>query len=311
MVMRESEFSHRAAAESLPLRDAFSVLFFVSIGMLFDPTILINEPLHLLGVLAIIMLGNSTAAAILVLLLRYPLNTALIVAMSLAQIGEFSFILGGLGVELGLLPPEGMSLVLAAALISIALNSLLFASIKPIHRWLLNHFKFARELEHRQAPFVDLPITTETKYLEGQVVLVGFGRVGRRIGKGMDTSGIPYVVVEQNREVVEKLRKSGMAAVAGDASDPNVLIQAHIMHAAMLVIATPNPLNVRPMADTARTLNPNIEIVVRTHSEEESLLLSKDEIGTVFFGEEELARGMTTHVLERFARNATTENLPH
>jgi CPA2 family monovalent cation:H+ antiporter-2 len=311
MVMRESEFSHRAAAESLPLRDAFSVLFFVSIGMLFDPTILVNEPLHLLGVLSIIMLGNSTAAAILVLVLRYPLNTALIVAMSLAQIGEFSFILGGLGVQLGLLPAEGMSLVLAAALISIALNSLMFAAIKPLHRWLLKHFKFARELEHRQTPFVDLPMGTEAKYLEGQVVLVGFGRVGRRIGNGMDASGIPYVVVEQNREVVEKLRKNGMAAVAGDAADPNVLIQAHIMHAAMLVIATPNPLNVRPMADTARTLNPDIEIVVRTHSEEESLLLSKDEIGTIFFGEEELARGMTNHVLERFARNATNDSRAH
>ncbi|MES2624669.1 MAG: YbaL family putative K(+) efflux transporter [Pseudomonadota bacterium] len=301
MVMRESEFSHRAAAESLPLRDAFSVLFFVSIGMLFDPMILIDEPLHLLGVLAIIMLGNSTAAAALVLILRYPLKTALVVAVSLAQIGEFSFILGGLGVELGLLPEEGMSLVLAAALISIALNPLLFASITPLHRWLLKHSRFARELEHRQTPFVDLPTTTETKYLEGQVVLVGFGRVGRRIGKGMEASGIPYVVVEQNREVVEKIRKSGIVAVAGDASDPAVLIQAHIKNAAMLVIATPDPLNVRPMADTARLLNPGIEIVVRTHSEEESNMLRSDAIGTVFFGEEELARGMTSYVQERFA----------
>jgi CPA2 family monovalent cation:H+ antiporter-2 len=301
MVMRESEFSHRAAAESLPLRDAFSVLFFVSIGMLFDPTILLDEPLHLLGALAIIMLGNSLAAATLVLILRYPLRTALVVAMSLAQIGEFSFILGGLGVELGLLPPEGMSLVLAAALISIALNPLLFASIKPLHGWLLRHFRFARELEHRPTPFVDLPMTTEAKYLEGQVVLVGFGRVGRRISAGLETSGIPYVVVEQNREVVEKLRNSGIVAVAGDAADPAVLIQAHIKNAAMLVIATPDPLNVRPMADTARLLNPTIEIVVRTHSEEESNMLRNDEIGTVFFGEEELARGMTSHVQERFA----------
>jgi CPA2 family monovalent cation:H+ antiporter-2 len=148
-------------------------------------------------------------------------------------------------------------------------------------------------------------MTTEAKYLEGQVVLVGFGRVGRRIGKGLEASGIPYVVVEQNRELVEKLRNSGIVAVAGDAADPAVLIQAHIKNAAMLVIATPDPLNVRPMADTARLLNPAIEIVVRTHSEEESNMLRSDEIGTVFFGEEELARGMTSYVQERFAPSAS------
>ena len=118
--------------------------------------------------------------------------------------------------------------------------------------------------------------------------------------KALDARGIPYVVAEQNREVVEDLRRKGIAAVSGDAADPAVLIQAHIAHAAMLVVATPDPLNVRQMADTARTLNPDIEIVLRTHSEDESQLLRKDGVGTVFFGEEELARGMTSHVLERF-----------
>jgi CPA2 family monovalent cation:H+ antiporter-2 len=301
MVMRESEFSHRAAAESLPLRDAFSVLFFVSVGMLFDPNILLNEPLHLLGVVAVIIFGKSFAAAILVLALKYPFRTALVVSASLAQIGEFSFILGGLGMTLGLLPAEGMSLVLAGALISIALNPLVFASVDPLHKFLLAHFAFARRLEHRQAPFEELPVITEAKYLRGQIVLVGFGRVGRRIGKALDACNIPYIVVEQNREAVEALRKQGMAAVAGDATEANALVQAHIAHAAMLVIATPDPVNVRPMAEVARTLNPDIEIVVRTHSEEESALLRDDGIGTVFFGEEELARGMTDHILQRFA----------
>ena len=132
-------------------------------------------------------------------------------------------------------------------------------------------------------------------------MLAGYGRVGRRIAEALTERGIPYVVAEQNREVVEKLRKSGMPAVSGDAADPSVLIQAHITNAAMLVIATPDSMNVRKMAEIATTLQPGIEVVVRTHSEEESKLLQSDGIGTVFFGEEELAKGMTKHVLERFS----------
>ncbi len=301
MVMRESEFSHRAAEESLPLRDAFAVLFFVSVGMLFEPKILLDEPLQLLAVIAIIILGKSIAAMGLVLAFRYPLNTALTIAASLAQIGEFSFILAGLGMTLGILPASGMSLILAGAFISIALNPLVFSAIKPFRLWALKHSRLARNLESRSDPFAELPMSTERKYLEGQVVLVGYGRVGRRIAEALTERGIPYVVAEQNREVVEKLRKSGIPAVSGNAADPSVLIQAHITNAALLVIATPDAMDVRKMAEIATTLQPGIEIVVRTHSEEESKLLHKDGIGTVFFGEEELAKGMTKHVLERFS----------
>ena len=301
MVMRESEFSHRAAQESLPLRDAFSVLFFVSVGMLFEPQILLDEPAHVLGVVAIIIVGKSIAALGLVLAFRYPLNTALTVAASLAQIGEFSFILAGLGLSLGLLPKEGMSLVLAGALISIALNPFLFAAVEPVRRWILARSDLARRLEQRDDPYAELPMSTERKYLQGQVVLVGYGRVGRRIARSLDERGIPYVVAEQNRELVEDLRKQGVAAVSGNAADPAVLIQAHIADAAMLVVATPDPLNVRQMVETARTLNPDIEIVLRTHSENESDMLRMDGVGAVFYGEEELAKGMTRHVLERFA----------
>ncbi|SDZ07111.1 YbaL family putative K(+) efflux transporter [Nitrosomonas sp. Nm33] len=308
MVMRESEFSHRAAEESLPLRDAFSVLFFVSVGMLFDPQILMEKPMHVLGVVAIIIVGKSIAAMGLVLALRYPLNTALLVAASLAQIGEFSFILAGLGMSLGLLSSEGMDLVLAGALISIALNPFVFAGVIPISNWVLQRSELARRLEHREDPFAELPMTTERKYLEGQLVLVGYGRVGRRIAKELDERKIPYIVAEQNRELVEDLRKKGVAAVSGNATDPAVLIQAHIGGAAMLVIATPDTLNVRQIAEIARTLNPDIEIVLRTHSEDESLFLQKEKIGTVFFGEEELAKGMTNHILQRFAPQTTTSN---
>lgn len=301
MVMRESEFSHRAAQESLPLRDAFSVLFFVSVGMLFKPAILIEQPLHVLGTVAIIIVGKSVAAFALVLAFRYPLNTALTVSASLAQIGEFSFILAGLGLSLGLLPAEGMSLVLAGALISIALNPVLFAVNEPFRRWVLKRSALARRLEQRGDPYAELPMTTERKYLEGQVVLVGYGRVGRRIGSALQSRGIPFVVAEQNRELVESLRNRGIAAVSGNAADPAVLIQAHIARAAMLVVAIADPIDVRQMADTARTLNPSIEIVLRTHNEDESVMLRKEAIGTVFYGEEELAKGMTAHVLERFA----------
>ncbi|MDO8315716.1 MAG: YbaL family putative K(+) efflux transporter, partial [Rugosibacter sp.] len=279
MVLRESEFSHRAAEESLPLRDAFSVLFFVSVGMLFEPTILLEQPIRVLVVVAIIIFGKSIAALVIVLACRYPLNTALTVSASLAQIGEFSFILAGMGLSLGLLPAEGMSLILAGALISIALNPLLFAAIEPIRRWILERSAPARRLEQRIDPYAELPMTTERKYLEGQVVLVGFGRVGKRIASALEARGIPYVVAEQNRELVEKLRKKGIAAVSGNAADPAVLIQAHIADAAMLVVATPDSLNVRQMANTARTLNPRIEIVLRTHSEDESMMLRKEGIG--------------------------------
>ncbi|WP_160287417.1 YbaL family putative K(+) efflux transporter [Pseudomonas knackmussii] len=301
MVMRESQFSHRAAQESLPLRDAFSVLFFVSVGMLFEPAILLEQPLRVLGVVAIIMLGKSLAAMVLVLGLRYPLNTALTASASLAQIGEFSFILAGLGLALGLLPQEGMSLVLCGALLSIALNPLLFAAVGPLNRWAVAHSALARRLEQRTDPYAELPMSTDRKYLEGQVVLVGYGRVGRRIARALLQQGIPFVVAEQNRELVEQLRCQGLAAVSGNAVEPGVLIQAHIVNAAMLVVASPDAMSARHMVEIARTLNPDIEIVVRTHTDDETELMRQEGIGTIFFGEEELARGMADHVLNRFA----------
>ena len=300
VVMRESEYSHRAAEETLPLRDAFSVLFFVSIGMVVNPHILIDHPFQVMLVVLIAIIGNLVAALVVVLVLKYPLSTALSIAVSLGQIGEFSIILAGLGLALGLLQSDGVSLILAAVLISISLNSFLFAAIEPLRRWVLDKSAVARRLEMRQDPFAELPMSTDRKFLEGQVVLVGYGRVGRRIAQAMDARNIPYVVVEQNREVVEDLRRAGRAAVSGTASEPEVLIQAHIAQAAMLVVATPSSLHFRSMADTARTLNPDIEILLRSHSEDDTVLLTKEGIGTVFFGEEELATGMSAHVERRF-----------
>ncbi len=306
MMLRESEFSHRAASESLPLRDAFAVLFFVSVGMLFDPRVILDEPFKLLGVLAIILVGKTLAAIGLVLLFRYPLNTALTVGVSLAQIGEFSFILAGLGVSLGLMPSEGQSLILAGALLSIAANSALFAAIEPVRNWIGQHSALARRLEEREDPLAQLPVSVDQSLLTGQVVLVGYGKVGRRIGERLRAEGIPFVVAEQNREIVEALRQAHIPAVSGDAIEPATLIQAHVARAAMLVIAIPDTLNVRQMVDVARTLNPGIGIVLRTRNEEEAALLHQENQAATFFGERELAHGMAAHVLGKLQASQAT-----
>jgi CPA2 family monovalent cation:H+ antiporter-2 len=300
MVMRDSPLSYRAAEESLPFRDSFSVLFFVSVGMLFEPRVLIQEPLHSVAVLAIVIVGKSVAAFFLVLLFRYPLNTALTVSASLAQIGEFSFILAGLAVSLNLMPAEGQSLILAGAIISIALNPLVFRAIEPMQNWIRSRSKLAQALEHTTDPLAALPTSIDLKRLTGQVVLVGYGRVGSRIGAELTLQGIPFVVAEENREIVEKLREKDIPAVSGDASEPAVLIQAHIHRARMLVTAVPDFVQVRRMIETARTVNPRVQIVVRTHSEKESALLQKEKIDGIFFGEHELARSMTQYVLDRY-----------
>jgi CPA2 family monovalent cation:H+ antiporter-2 len=307
VVMSESPLSYRAAEESLPFRDAFSVLFFVSVGMLFDPQVLVREPFHVFVVVLIIILGKSLAAFFLVLLFRYPLNTALTVSASLAQIGEFSFILAGLGLSLGLLPIEGQSLILAGAIISIALNPLVFHAIEPAQAWIRSRSKLAQALERPDDPLAALPTTVDLKRLTGQVVLVGYGRVGRRIGEALTAKGIPFTVAEENREIVEQLRAKDIPAVSGDAADPTVLIQAHIQRARMLVIAIPDTLKVRRMIEIARTVNPRIETVVRTHSEEEAELLEKEKAGKVFLGEHELAAAMIHHVIDRYAAAANTD----
>jgi len=209
--------------------------------------------------------------------------------------------LAGLGLSLGLLPAEGMSLILAAALISIALNPLLFSAIQPFKKWLIDISKTASDLEKRTDPFAELPMSTERKYLEGQIVLVGYGRVGKRIANALLSSNIPFVIAEENREIVENLRKAGIPAVSGNAADPSVLIQAHIANASMLVVATPDTIDVRKMVTTAKLLRPEIQIVLRTHSEDESERLRKEDIGRVFYGEEELANGMCKHILAQYA----------
>jgi len=301
MVLRESDLSYRAAQESLPLRDAFSVLFFVSVGMLFDPAVVVARPLEVFAVVAVILVGKSVAAFLLVLAFRYPLNTALTVSASLAQIGELSFILAGLGVTLGLLPVEGQNFILAGAIISIAVNPIVFQTIEPAERWFRARPVLLRWLERGPDPLAVLPPSAPHHEPSGHVVLAGYGRVGRRIGDALRERALPFVVVEQNREAVERLREQGGQAVAGDASDPQELLQAGIARARILVIAIPDSFQARQIIEAARTLNPGIETVVRTHSEEEAELLRRENVGKVFMGEHELAVGMARHVLERVA----------
>ncbi|NWK51659.1 cation:proton antiporter [Acinetobacter sp. SwsAc5] len=299
MVVKESDFSHRAEEETLPLREIFSILFFVAVGMLFDPRILIEEPLHVLAVVGIIMVGKTIAAMALVLFFRYPLNTALTVGASLAQIGEFSFILATLGVSLQLLSLEGQNLILAGALISITLNSFVFSAIEPVQNWIRERSYLARLLERSNDPLAMLPDEVSQDYLRDQVVIVGHGEVGRHITQNLMAENIKVVIAEENREIVEDLREKGIAAVSGIATEAGVLIQAHIQHARLLVLSPMDILDIHKIVDIAKTLNPAIQVLVCAESKAEAEVIRKDNIGEVYFAKEEMAKNMSNYILNQ------------
>ncbi|MFM7065580.1 MAG: cation:proton antiporter [Gammaproteobacteria bacterium] len=298
MILRESSFSQRAASESMPLRDAFSVLFFVSVGMLFDPAMLTEEPLRLLAVVAIVVVGKTVAALLIVLAFRHPPGTALTVSASLAQIGEFSFILASLGVSLQLLPAEGQSLILAAALVSIALNPLLFNAQAPLEKWLGKH----PWLAGRGAPS-DLESGAASPPVEAvvpppQVLLVGYGRVGRRIAEVLTAEQRPFMVVERDQQLVDQLRQQAVPVLQGDAADPEVLAECRIATTAVLVLATNDLLRARRIMEAARTLHPGIPIVLRVHDETEHAVLRENALVDALMGEHELAHAMASRVLK-------------
>lgn len=299
MVVKESDFSHRAEEETLPLREIFTILFFVSVGMLFDPSIIIEQPLHILVVIAIIMLGKTLAAMALVLFFRYPLNTALTVGASLAQIGEFSFILATLGMSLGLLSSEAQNLILAGALFSITLNSFLFSAIEPVQNWIRQRSHLARLLERSNDPLAMLPDEVDQDYLRDQVVIVGHGEVGGHITRSLMQDQIKVVIAEENREIVENLREKGIAAVSGSATEPGVLIQAHIQHARLLVISPMDILDIHKIIDTAKLLNPHIQVLVCAETKAEAEVIRAEGLGEVYYAKEEMARNMTGHILNQ------------
>jgi CPA2 family monovalent cation:H+ antiporter-2 len=299
VILSESELSHRAAEDSLPLQDAFAVLFFVSVGMLFDPSVLLREPLAVLAVVLIIVVGKSLAAFAIVLAFRHPVGTALTVSASLAQIGEFSFILAGLGIALGLMPPEARDLILAGALISITLNPFAFAALPAIERWLRARPSLLALLE--RAPGEEAgKVAKAADAARDHAIVIGHGRVGGTITPVLATEGLPFLVVERDRQRYEVLAKLGTPVLYGDATVPGVLDSAGVRRARLLIVATPDSFLTRRVVEVAREANPGIDIVVRTHSQGEFERLRREHAGTIVMGEHELARAMLLHALRHF-----------
>lgn len=294
VVLSESDFSHQAAAA---LQDAFAVLFFVSVGMLFDPGILVRQPLAVAAVLLLIVFGKSLVAFAIVLLRGYPVSTALIVSASLAQIGEFSFILAGLGVALGLLPPEGRDLILAGAILSITLNPLVFASIDPLLSWFRARPRLTALLERPGDRFSTPADTSEETGLRDHAIIVGYGRVGEIIGEALRAQKLAFVVIDENRRRVEKLRKRGLTAIYGDATAAGVLEAAGVGSARLLIVAIPQGFLKRRIIELAREANPQIDTAVRTHRASELAYLKDQGIGIAIMGTRETAFGLLRYAL--------------
>ncbi|TPK96158.1 sodium:proton antiporter [Mesorhizobium sp. B2-4-12] len=316
MIMSESELSHRAAEESLPLRDAFSVLFFVSVGMLFDPFSLISNGLPILATLAIILIGKSLAAFVIVVAFGYPLATALMISASLAQIGEFSFILAELGVGLKLLPEQGRDLILAGAILSIVLNPLMFLVIDWMKPWLETRAA-------RTAPPADTkPVGPATEpgqvasvastfqkedgpppktALTGHAILIGYGRVGGLVGTALKEAALPFLVIEDADKTLAKLKADNIETVAGNAANAEVFAAANPESARRLILAIPNAFEAGQIVLRARAANPNINVVARAHSDAEVDHLKGLGADTVIMGEREIARGIVEEVLGNHA----------
>ncbi|MBU2047367.1 MAG: Kef family K(+) transporter [Gammaproteobacteria bacterium] len=288
MLLNESELSHKAANDSLPLRDAFAVLFFVSVGMLFNPAILIEHPWQVLATAAIIMFGKSAAAFVIVRAFGHPTGTALTISASLAQIGEFAFIIAGLGVTLGILPPTGQALVLAGALISIMLNPLVFGLLD---RWLLKHQESAPttvETELPPGPSLDL---------HDHAIVIGYGRVGSALAQVLRDRGVPVMIIDDNKEHVAEAHAAGLPGIRGSAASDRVLAEAHPERAKIAVLAIPQPLEAGETLAKLRALNPGLTLLARAHSDAEvKHLLAHGADGTVM-AERELAYSLAEMVM--------------
>ncbi|MBZ9849490.1 Kef family K(+) transporter [Mesorhizobium sp. CA14] len=307
MIMSESELSHRAAEESLPLRDAFSVLFFVSVGMLFDPFSLISNGLPILATLAIIVIGKSIAAFVIVVAFRYPIATALMISASLAQIGEFSFILAELGVGLKLLPEQGRDLILAGAILSILLNPLMFLVVDWMKPWLEKRAGKATPVEEQRpigpatepgqvasvsaAPGKEDGPPPKTA-LAGHSILIGYGRVGSLVGAALKKAALPFLVIEDADKTLAKLRDDGVETVAGNAANADVFAAANPEGAKRLILAIPNAFEAGQVVLRARAANPAIDVIARAHSDAEVEHLKGLGASTVIMGEREIARAI-------------------
>ena len=304
-VVSESDMSHQAAADALPLRDAFAVLFFVSAGMLLDPAYLIANPLPVAAVIVVIVVGKALTKFVTVTAAGYPPRAALTVAAGLAQIGEFSFIVGTLGRSLGLLPDAGYQLIVAGALISIAINPLLFAVVEPVERRLRSSPALTSFLEWRAGELARVD-PAEQATLRLHAIVCGYGRVGRLLGPAFERRGFRYVVVTQQRDEVDRLRAGGVTAIYGDATNPVVLDMAGIEHARLVVVTTSDPHETRLIVERVRERSAAVDLVVRTHSDIEAAHLRS--LGgklQAVHGERELAVQMARYALRRFGISAT------
>lgn len=303
MVMRESKYAHRAATDSLPLQDAFSVLFFVGVGMMLDWRVILEEPWSILTMLAIIMIGKSLTAFCLVHFLRYPLHTSLNVGAALAQIGEFSFILAAQGIALGMTDQKMLSMVVASAILSIALNPLMFAMIPYVRRFSVRYFAWARAAAMLTDPYSVLPKETSRRMLMGQTILVGSGSVTRSVAKRLATDDVPFVCISEDKSFAEELREQKHAVISGDAADPMVLVQGHIVTAAQLMVIDIDPVKTLKIVEMAKQLNPEINIMARAGSRDEVEHLKQEGIARVYLDSESISEVLTGNILDYYKKD--------
>jgi CPA2 family monovalent cation:H+ antiporter-2 len=298
MILAESQLSQSAAQETLPLRDAFAVLFFVSVGMLFDPTIAVRQPFLVAVTLLIILAGNAAAVFAIARLFRHSAHSAIALGLTLSQIGEFSFILAGLGIELELLPEAGRDLILAGAMLSILVNPLLFvAADRLLPAWLKTRERGAPVEETGEAEVPELPQTSLTDH----AVLVGHGRVGSLVAKTLGNIGQPYLVIEERPAIADQLRSGGTEVIVGNAAQPGMLDAANVAGARFLISAIPNPFESGNLIEHARAANPDLDIIARAHSDAEVEYLTKLGANRIIMGEREIARGISEHIVGRIS----------
>jgi K+:H+ antiporter len=299
MVVGSSDYSLRAATDALPMRDAFAVLFFVSVGMLLRPSVLLDAPAFTITALAIVLILNPLTAAVVARLMRYPARTVAAVALSLGQIGEFSFILVTLGRSLAIVPAEATDIVVATAIISITINPLAFRAIAPIDRWLAQK-RVARIATDPEAMDVGASSRLDS---QGRAIVIGYGPTGRTVTRLLKENGIAPTVVDLNVDAVRALRDEGASAVYGDARHPETLVSAGLRHAATLIVSgadTGSP----EIIMHARTINPGVHVFVRSGYLRDVPLLKQAGAEQVFSGEGEVALAMTEAVLRRLGATA-------
>lgn len=295
MMIRESDLNHEVADRALPFQDAFAVLFFVAVGMLFNPAILIEQPLNVLAVTAVIMIGKSAASFLIVTLCKYPLKTGLLVSAGLAQIGEFSFILISLGLAYGLLPVEGQNLILAGAMISIALNPVMFRGSRMLYEYAGRKPGLSGFFNMRDDDLAHMTAAEESA-LKDLIILIGWGSMGRHISDNIHQQHIDLVVIDDNRERITELRKQGFHAIAGDATHSETLIDAAIEKAVAVIVAVPDPFAARQIVENVRALKPGIKVIVRAHNEEEYDYFQGQKVDLAVVGQREMGRTIVEYL---------------